>query len=164
MTKAAAQFIDPREHGRGPLDLRRPVFDETAVARADEALKAMSVSFPQWLNDEVAKLQAARVAADVSGWNAQCAHTVYGAAHDLKGLGATYGYPLVTQIAGSLCRLIETESGKAAAGRDPTLARAHIDAIRAAVRDQITHETHPIGAALLKALDAKVEALGVAPT
>ena len=28
-------------------------------------------------------------------------------AHDLKGLGATYQYPLVTRLAGSLCKMID---------------------------------------------------------
>jgi hypothetical protein len=164
MSKTNAQFIDPRDVGRGPRDLKRPVFDENALSRADEAIKSLSHSFPQWLDEEVAKLQGARIAADAVGWRADAVGKLFGCAHDLKGLGATYGYPLVTQIAASLCRLVETEAGKGICRADPTLARAHVDAIRAAVRDQITTDEHPVGAALLHTLDTKVHALGVAPT
>lgn len=163
MAKPNVEIIDPREVGRRVLELKRPVFDEAAVARADEAMKSLSGSFPQWLDEEVAKLQAARLAADSAQWDPARLDPLYGAAHDLKGLGTTYGYPLVTQIAASLCRLIETDAGKRVVACDPALARAHVDAVRAAVRDKITSAAHPVGAALLAALDAEVEALGVAP-
>lgn len=163
MSKPNVEFIDPRDANPRLVDLKRPVFDEQAIARANEALKSMSESFQQWLDEEIARLQAARVSADTAGWSTPRIEAVFAVAHDLKGMGATYGYPLVTQLAASLCRLIETDAGKALAGMDPKLARAHVDAIRAAVRDQITSNTHPVGAALVRALDSQVEALGVAP-
>jgi hypothetical protein len=62
-----------------------------------------------------------------------------------------------------LCRLIETSAGKALAQRDPSLARTHIDALRAAVRDGINSADHPVGKAVLHALETGVAALGVAP-
>ena len=78
-------------------------------------------------------------------------------------MGGAYGFPLVTQIAASLCRLIETDAGKFAAQRNPGLVTAHVDALRAAVRDRITTVEHPVGRALVSALEAQVEQLGVAP-
>ena len=146
-----------------PLDLKAPVFDEAAVARADDALKAMSGSFQEWLEEEMSKLQAARLAAETARWSAPALEPVMAAAHDLKGLGGTYDFPLVTQIAASLCRLIETDAGKAAARAEPALVCAHVDALRAALRGGIKTDDHPIGRSLLQALEAKVEALGVAP-
>ncbi|GAM99172.1 hypothetical protein U91I_02814 [alpha proteobacterium U9-1i] len=163
MAKSNVEMIDPREVGRRVLELKRPVFDDAALARADEAMQSLSAAFPQWLEEEVSKLQIARLAADSAAWEAVWLDPLYGAAHDLKGLGTTYGYPLVTQIAASLCRLVETDAGKAATAANPGLARAHVDAIRAAVRDKIKSAGHPVGAALVKALNAEVEALGVAP-
>jgi hypothetical protein len=78
-------------------------------------------------------------------------------------MGGAYGYPLVTQLAASLCRLIETDAGKFAARQRPALVKAHIDALRAAARDRIATAEHPIGRALVAALEAEVEHLGVAP-
>ncbi|MCR6643525.1 MAG: hypothetical protein NVV62_02815 [Terricaulis sp.] len=78
-------------------------------------------------------------------------------AHDIKGMGASYGYPLATEIAASLCRLIETSAGKAAARAEPRLASAHVDSLRAIVRDQIKSAEHPTGRAVLKMLAAEVE-------
>lgn len=157
------QIINPREHGVRTHDLKLPVFDAAAVARADEALESMSGSFEQWLDGDVARMQAARLAAEKALWGDASLQELWGAAHELKGLGATYGYPVVTEMAASLCRLIETPAGKAAARRAPGLVCAHIDAMRAAVRDRIQTADHPIGRALSQALAREVEKLGVAP-
>ncbi|MES1156172.1 MAG: Hpt domain-containing protein [Alphaproteobacteria bacterium] len=153
--------IDPREAAPPRLALKPPVFDEEAVARADQALQAMSGSFRQWLDQEVGRLQSARMIAAELGWTDEGLDPVLMAAHDLKGMGATYDYPLITQIAGSLCKLIDSEEGKAAARAAPALVCAHIDAIRAAARDGVKTDSHPVGQALLRALEAQVGALGL---
>jgi chemotaxis protein histidine kinase CheA len=157
------QIIDPREMGQRQIRLNTPMFDEDAIARADKTLDAMGASFARWLEADVRQLQTARVAAEAAGWNSASLRALFAAAHDLKGMGATYGYPLITQIAASLCRLIETEDGQQAARANPALACAHVDAVRAALRGQIASDQHAVGKTVLQALDAQVAALGVAP-
>lgn len=126
--------------------------DAAAVARAEEALKGLSAQFGQWLNDELVKLDAARADIRAVGYSEHTAEALYMRAHDLKGLGATYQYPLVTRMAGSLCKLIESEVRM----RAPLfLIDAHIDAIKAVVRDEIQTDDHPVGRALAEELEAK---------
>jgi chemotaxis protein histidine kinase CheA len=163
MSKLAVQTIDPREVGLRTLDLKQPVFGPEAIARADETLKAMAGSMQQWIDADIAHLQTLRLAADAARWDAVSIDALLCAAHDLKGLGATYGFPLVTAIAASLCRLTETDDGKAVVARDPALARAHVDALRAIVRDGIRAPNHPLGSALRQTLEAGVAKLGVSP-
>lgn len=163
VTRPKAQIISARDAGLPVFDGAAPVFDADAVARADETLKAMSGSFQSWLETDVAKLQTARQAAEQSGWSDAALSQLMDVAHDIKGMGASYGYPLATEIAASLCRLIETSAGKAAARAEPRLASAHVDSLRAIVRDQIKSAEHPTGRAVLKMLAAGVEKLGVAP-
>lgn len=163
MSDSSAKFIDPRSVGLRGLELRKPLFDDAALQRADDTLQTMGASMVQWLDDDIARLQQARTAAEAQSWSMPALETLHGAAHDLKGMGATYGFPIVTQIAASLCRLIETDAGKAVARRDPALVRAHVDALRAAVRDRIQDTRHPVGKALVQALERHVERLGVAP-
>ena len=158
-----AKVIDPREAGHRPPKLTQPVFSEEALARADKTLEAMSGSFEKWLDADIAKLQAARLKAAQAGWTDLAIDALWRAAHDLKGMGGTYGYPLVTQLAASLCRLTETEAGKAAARANPALVDAHVDGLRAALRDHITTDAHPVGRALIQTLETKVRLLGVAP-
>jgi hypothetical protein len=160
---AKAEMIDPREKGLRTIELKKPIFDAAAVTRADQALEAMGDEFQVWLDADIERLQSARLRADATHWTPLSQEDVYAIAHDLKGLGATYGSVLSTQIAASLCRLIETDAGKALAQRDPTLARAHIDALRASVRDGIRSTDHPVGRAVLRALETRVAELGVAP-
>lgn len=158
-----AQLIDPADQGRRQLKLKKPVFAEDAVARADKALEEMSGSFEEWLDADIAKLQHARRCAEQEGWTDSALDGLWRAGHDLKGMGTTYGYPLVTRIAASLCRLVETDAGKQASRANPLLVCAHVDGLRAAVRDRIATADHPVGKALIDALEAQVAQLGVAP-
>lgn len=149
----SAQVIRP------PNTLRMKVgggfgINADAIAKAEEALKAMSAQFSQWLNDEVAKLDQAQADIRDQGYTPQTAEALYFRAHDLKGLGTTYEYPLVTRIAGSLCRLLDDADTRMNA--PVVVLDAHIDAIRAVVRDQIKTDEHPTGRALAETLEQRV--------
>ena len=153
---------NPAQVIRPPNTLRLKVgggfggIDANAIAKAEAALKAMSSQFGQWLQDEITKLDAAQAAIRTKGLNAETAEELYFRAHDLKGLGSTYQYPLVTRLAGSLCKLLD-EPGKRAEAPQ-ALLDAHIDAIRAVVRDEIQTDDHPTGRILAETLEAKVSA------
>ena len=127
-----------------------------AIAAAEAALKELSGNFAQWLNDEVTKLEAARANVRTQGLTPQTTEALYLRAHDLKGLGATYEYPLVSRIAGSLCKLIDEPETRLTAPM--VLVDAHIDAIKAAVRDEIRDEEHPVGRLLCAELELRVRA------
>jgi hypothetical protein len=137
---------------------RLGMIDASAIAKAEAALKSLSGNFAQWLNDEVAKLEAARQTVRTDGVTVDTMETLYLRAHDLKGLGATYGFPLITRIAGLLCRLIDDKAKRVDAPMP--LIDAHIDAIKAAVRDDIKDVDHPIGQALVQELERRVAELG----
>ena len=129
--------------------------DPSAIAKAEAALKSLSGNFLQWLQDEVTKLEAARLAVR-EAVTPETMEALYIRAHDLKGLGATYEFPLITRIAASLCRLIDDKEKRMTAPM--TLIDGHIDAIRAAVRDDIKTEDHPVGRVLVEELERKVAA------
>ena len=128
-----------------------------AIAKAEEALKAMSAQFGQWLNDEIVKLDKAQADIREQGYNPTTAEALYFRAHDLKGLGSTYQYPIVTRMAGSLCKLLDDPAKRTEA--PIVLLDAHIDAIKAVVRDEIQTEDHPVGRELAETLEARVAEL-----
>lgn len=144
---------------RPPNPLRAKVgggfggIDASAIARAEEALKAMSAQFGQWLNDEVAKLDKAQADIRSQGYTPETAEALYFRAHDLKGLGTTYEYPLVTRIAASLCRMLDDADKRMQAPL--AVVDAHIDAIKAVVRDKIQTDDHPVGRDLAETLEAR---------
>ena len=122
-----------------------------AIAKAEAALKGLSSQFGQWLQDEVGKLEAARETIQVEGCSRATVDALFTRAHDLKGLGATYEFPLVTRIAGCLCKLLGDGDGRVSTPMP--LVDAHIQAIRAAVRDNIRDSDNPLGAALAGELE-----------
>lgn len=128
--------------------------DASAIARAEEALKAMSNQFGQWLQDEIEKLDKAQADIRAKGFTPETAESLYFRAHDLKGLGATYQYPLVTRMAASLCKMLDDPAKRMTAPM--VILDAHIDAIRAVVRDGIQTDDHPTGRVLAETLEAKV--------
>lgn len=160
---SGVKLIDPRSVGLRGLELRRPLFDEATLVKADDTLTALGQSMAPWLEADLERLQATRLYAEAASWSFEALDALMGAAHDLKGMGGTYGFPIVTRLAASLCKLIETEAGKALAQKDPALVCAHVDALRAAVRDGVQDTQHPVGRALVSALEEHVERLGVAP-
>lgn len=137
---------------------RLGAIDPAAIAKAEAALKSLSGNFSQWLNDEITKLDGARQTVRTEGPTAENMESLYLRAHDLKGLGATYGFPLITRIAGLLCRLIDDKTKRLEAPLG--LIEAHIDAIKAAARDDIKTEDHPIGKILVQELEGRIKAFG----
>jgi hypothetical protein len=136
---------------------RLGAIDPAAIAKAEAALKSLANNFAQWLADEITKLEAARQQVRSVGATTETMENLYLRAHDLKGLGTTYGYQLITRIAGSLCRLIDDKDKRAGAPLD--LVDAHIDAIKAAVRDDIKGDDHPVGRVLVEELERRVKAI-----
>lgn len=134
---------------------RLGAIDPAAIAKAEAALKSLASNFAQWLADEITKLEAARLQVKTAGVSMETMENLYLRAHDLKGLGTTYGYQLITRIAGSLCRLIDDKEKRAQAPLD--LIDAHIDAIKAAVRDDIKSDEHPVGRVLVEELERRVK-------
>ena len=155
MTKSA-HFIQP------PNTLRQKVgggfggIDAGAIAKAEEALAAMADQFGAWLQDEIDKMDAALAAIQAEGYTTATAEGLYFRAHDLKGLGGTYQYPLVTRLAGSMCRLLDNPDQRMAAPLP--LLEAHIQAIKAVVRDKIQTDDHPVGKALAEEREGQVAA------
>ena len=133
---------------------RLGAIDPAAIAKAEAALKSLSGNFAQWLNDEIAKLENARQAIRDAGQTAETMESLYLRAHDLKGLGATYGFPLITRIAGLLCRLIDDKAKRLEAPMH--LVDAHIDAIKACVREGIKTDENPVGRMMAEELEGKV--------
>ena len=129
--------------------------DPGAIAKAEAALKSLSSNFSEWLQDEITKLDGARARIKAEAWTAETAENLYLRAHDLKGLGTTYEFPLITRIAASLCKMIDDADTRLNAPMH--IIDAHIDAIKACVRDSIKDASNPIGKMLAEELEAKVK-------
>ena len=137
-----------------PSRLRAPFVDPALVARAEAALDRLSTHFTPWMHEEVGLLTAAHVRVQDEGFNRDTGEGLNNQAHEVKGLASTFGFPVVTHIAGSLCKLIEDPDTRL---RAPLfLVDAHIAAIAAALRAGIRDLDHPTSRALIGELQARV--------
>lgn len=141
-------------------------FDLAAIERAEAALAELSVEFDDWMAKETDRLTAARDAIAAEGLNEATRAQLYSAAHDIKGEGATFGYPLAARIADTLCGLMDGIADETALPLD--LMMQHVEAIRAIVRENAKGADHPLALAMAEQLDEaagqKLVALAGAPS
>lgn len=151
-TKPGGPPVGPRLRLGGRLG----AIDPAAIAKAEAALQSLSGNFGQWMDNELKKLDAGRDLLRQEGATPATIGQFYMRAHDLKGLGSTYGFPIVTAIAALLCKLIDDNDKRV----DPplTLIDLHIAAINIAVKDNITSVEQPAGKTLMAQLEGATAA------
>ncbi len=152
--QSEVEIFTPPNTLKERLGANLPKLDEQAVERAERALKTLSVQFDDWMDEELVKLEAAWAQVKIDGLATEAGQGLFLAAHDIKGLGTTYNFPLVTRLAAPLCRLIETHQLRSTAL--PGLVEALIHGVRRAIRDRIRTDAHPAGRALAQEGEAIV--------
>ncbi len=148
------EMITPPNMLRVKIGGRIGPIDEQAIARAEKALDDMKDVFSEWLETEVGKLEVAANRVQAEGLDGEAGFELFARAHDLRGMGTTYNFPIITRMAASLSKLIETDEKRAIASAK--LAIAHTGAIRAALRQDIRDENNPVGRALAEELETQV--------
>ena len=127
--------------------------DDKSVARAEAALEDLSVHFNEWLISEIARLEDQHKRLRAEGITPETLEALYFSVHDLKGLGSTYGFPLVTRLAGSMCKILEEEQKRLKVPQ--SLIDAHIHAIKSVIRDDVRTEDHPTASFLAAELEMR---------
>jgi len=132
-------------------------FDTAALTRAEEALAALAVDFSTWMRDESTKLETARETFRIDPSQNDNQQALYRAAHDIRGQGKTFGYPLAAELADGLCDLID--GAHEVDAKVLELVDAHIDAIRAVVRDDVRANEDKVARDLIVELRGAREAI-----
>lgn len=132
-------------------------FDTSALARAEEALATLAEDFSSWMREEATKLEAARESFRQAPATEDAQQVLYRAAHDIRGQGRTFGYPLAGELADGLCDLIDGADEMDAQVLE--LVDAHIDAIRAVVRDDVRDDNDKVARSLIAELRSAREAI-----
>ena len=132
--------------------------DISAIKRAETAMDQLKGNFAEWAQDDVRRLAETRNAY-ANKPDAQSRAALLRTAHDMKGQAATFDFPLIARVAGSLANLI----GDLPEGKELslTLVDAHVDAIQVIHRENIRDMSNPVAVTLAKELEARVaEILG----
>ena len=133
-----------------------PALDVAAIERAEAALGELKSEFAGWAADDVKKLMAAREKY-ASAPTAAHRQALMRAAHDLKGQAATFDFPLIARVAGSLAKLLQ----ELPRDRDvpPGLVDGHVSAIHVIHRDNIQDMSDKMTVVLISELEKQVGSL-----
>src|SRR5690606_513682 len=102
-----AEIIQVPNTLRAKVGGKLATIDPNLVEKAEAALSSLAGKFGDWLVEEVEKLDAAQNRIRKEDYTIEPAEALYFRLHDLKVLGTTYGYPIVSRLAGSVCNMID---------------------------------------------------------
>jgi len=132
---------------------------EAVLARAQAAVADLAKTYgPNTLLDLDRCAALLKTAREDAGARAAAIKDLYGMAHNIKGQGSSFGFPLVTRIGDSLCRLVRQERDFSEA--DLNVVQAHLDALRLILTKNIKGEGGEVGAKLAARLESLVKAPG----
>jgi len=135
------------EPGELPLDI---------LLEAEEQLERSVADFADWARDYLKQLsKLCENALSNAEGRVKVFEDINLLAHELRGQGGTFGYPLISQFGKSLYS--STREGCGKEDNDVEVVKAHIDSMRAVLREQVTGDGGEIGQALLSGLEAAIK-------
>lgn len=121
-----------------------------ALQEAGAALDDLANDYPLQALARVADLEGALHALPADGAAGDALGKIYAIAHEMRGLGGTFGFPLVTDIADSLCALLEDRTEASAPLREAI--GVHVDSLRLVLSEPIIGDGGARGTELLDGL------------
>lgn len=123
------------------------------VAEAEAALGEMQENYEVWIRDDLASINTALAEARAGPTpNPEAIGRIRKLAHEIKGQGATFGYPLLTTLGHMLHTLIDRH--QAIAARNLHLIAGHIDFMNLVIKDEIRDQGGLTEHELLATLEA----------
>ncbi len=120
------------------------------VEEADAAVAELAREYPQRASERVSDLERAFETMPASGDAQESIDALFAIAHIIRGEGGTFGFPLATTIANSLCTVLEGKSRTNQPLREAV--HVHIASLRLVLSEHITGDGGARGAMLLNGL------------
>jgi hypothetical protein len=149
------EIIQPEFHLAVKLGPGKGI-DPAILERAEQAVAALADSYIEWASKDVGRLQVAVNAARARGEDAPL-DELRSIAHEVRGQGGSFGYPLISRVATSLYRLLREHPTLPAGGFG--VVDKHIDALRAVVAQRVKGDGGALGQQLAGELEAMVDRL-----
>lgn len=129
---------------------------QEAMEAAEAALNKMSEDYPDWVSGLLVKLQEQHGrCVDTPEKRHEFFEEINHIAHDMKGQGGTFGYPLITKFSDSLYGFTIKRPGEIT-DNQIELVKSHVDAMRAIIRGRVAGDGGEIGAKLSETLDEAI--------
>ena len=124
------------------------------IRRAEEAVSKLASQYREWVRGDLTKLRDVLAAAEAGGAARDASYEqVRRLAHDLRGQGSTFGYPLITRIAQSISQTLKARAAET--DSDAVLA-AHVDAIAAVIEQDVSDEGSDYAARIIETLQRAI--------
>ena len=157
MSDKEPQYIYP------PTTLQQKVkelpqgMEKILLQQANEAILEMADEYLGWVIADIDNLEAqCSMALKDPDNRADHIQNLYLAAHEIKGQGGSFGYPLMTALGGHLCRYIETLDYKMTDGQ-LEVVKVCVDSMRLVIAERMEGDGGKMGEQLLKGLSAAIE-------
>lgn len=147
-------------HKLGPAAFREPVnFDPLIIKAAEERIQKLVGDYAEWVKKYIhsmaQSLEALELGKKGHKGNRKHVANINHIAHELRGQGGTFDYPLITDFGKSLYEA--TMNSEMLVTQDRLkLLEAHIDVIRTVFSNRIQGDGGEVGATLLKEIDVAV--------
>ncbi len=155
MSETEAQFISPPNTLRkAKIGSGKAKMDPALLAKADAVVEKMQENYTDWADEDLTMLE--KSLADIRTAEDQLPHIkiLFRHALDMKGQGGSFGYAMVTQVAGSLADFVGDL--KKLQGIDFETVAAHVQTMRAVMAGEVKGDGGETGQALLAGLNAMV--------
>lgn len=131
-----------------------------AVAALEEAMAELdkfAEDYPDWVQGQVRELYdlVAKTRDKEENRRTTEFKRINEIAHDMRGQGGTFGYPLVTTVADSLYNF--TGSRSSARDSHVEIVKSHIDTMNAVIKERVEGDGGILGRELLTALEKAIE-------
>ena len=108
-----------------------------ALARGQAEIDELKPEFDDWLDRELQELSTAIQHAEGSSFDPSWHERAYRSCCELRDVGATMGYELITFVANNLCKILDVI--KSGAAYDREMINCHVDALLLAKMEQYRH-------------------------
>ena len=128
-----------------------------ALERAETEFKKMAEDYPDWVGTYIKQLSQELLGAKEKSPEQRTPFFVRinQVAHELKGQGGTFGYPLISTFGKSLFDLTSAREGSISENQ-LNIAKSHIDAMQAVVKGRVAGDGGAVGAELVKSLNEAI--------
>jgi len=137
-----------------------PKLDIEVLNKVQEKIQEMSGDYSTWVVDEIRKLDEALHKVREPGANLRVLIArINRGAHEMRGQGGIFGYPLITEFSKSLF-LTTNKNMQAISDNEYELLKAHIDAIKVVIAEKVEGDGGETGRALLAGIAAAIKKYG----
>ena len=137
-----AEYVTVPNTIRGKVSGGGPLTEEMA-SNAERAIETHAAAYLERAQTQIDELTKSVQEAEGGNGEEDVYEKIFRQSHDIRGLGATFGYTLATQIGTSLCNFLEGVSDHDA--RAYEVMRAHVDALRAVIANDVKGDGGKVG-------------------